>query len=88
MKLTRSKKITASAVAGLTVLAVLLITGTIAASAQSGRNGQLHIVKDCTYPTFFSGIPGSSYCQIVSSNLPELLPPDFRSATITSPRSR
>ncbi len=75
MKLTGSKKITAcSAVAGLTVLAVSLITGTIGASAQSGRNGQVHIVKDCTYPTFFSGNPGSSYCQIVKSNLPELLP--------------
>ena len=66
MKLTRSKKISAcSAVAGLTVLAVSLITGTIAASAQSGRNGQLHIVKDCD--TFSGG-----YCHIVTSNLPEL----------------
>ena len=70
MKFTRFAKITArSAAAGLTVLAVSLITGTIPASGQNGRNGQLHIVKDCGT---FSGIPGSSYCQIVSSNLPEL----------------
>src|SRR5262245_37212780 len=66
MKLTRSKTMTAcSAVAGLTVLAVLLIAGTIGAAAQSGRNGQLHIVKDCN--TF-----SMAYCHIVSSNLPEL----------------
>jgi len=49
----------------LTRLAVLLITGTIAASAQSGRNGQLHIVKDC-------GL--GPYCQIIISNLADLLP--------------
>jgi hypothetical protein len=34
-----------------------------------GRNGRLHIVKDCDT---FSGIPGSSTCHIVESNLPEL----------------
>ena len=58
-----------SLAAGLTVMALSLITGTTPASAQNGRNGQLHIVKDCDT---FSGVPGSSYCHIVSSNLPEL----------------
>jgi hypothetical protein len=73
MKFTRFKKITACcSAAGLTVLALSLITTTIPASAQTDRIGQLHIVKDCTYPTYFSGIPGSSYCLIESSNLPEL----------------
>ena len=70
MKLTRFRKITAgTTVAVLTVLAGSLMGGAIPASAQNGRNGQLHIVKDCNT---FSGVPGSSYCHIVSSNLPEL----------------
>ena len=66
MKLTRFVGIAA---AGLTALAVSLITGAIPASAEDGRNGRLHIMKDCGK---FSGIPGSSYCQIVYSDLPEL----------------
>ncbi|HEY2018269.1 MAG TPA: hypothetical protein VGH38_32410 [Bryobacteraceae bacterium] len=70
MQFTRFSKFTApGAAAGLTLLAVSLITGAGQAAAQSGRNGQLHIVKDCST---FSGFPGSSYCQIVSSSLPEL----------------
>jgi hypothetical protein len=70
MKLSYFTKITApSAAAGLALLAVSLITGASPASAQNGRDGQLHILKDCGP---FSGIPGSSYCQIVHSNLPEL----------------
>ena len=40
MKFTRFTKITASTAAGFTVLAVLLMTGTMPASAQEGRNGQ------------------------------------------------
>ena len=70
MKLTRFTKITVrGAAAGSTLMALSLITGASPASAQDGRNGQLHIVKTAAH---FSGIPGSSYCQIVSSNLPEL----------------
>ena len=80
MKFTRFRKITVrGAAAGLTLLAVSLITGASPASAQNlgvgqrddrnGRNGRLHIVKDCDT---FSGIPGSSTCHIVESNLPEL----------------
>ena len=63
MKLTRFAVISA---AGLTVLAVSLITGAIPASAQNGQNGQLHIVKDCGS---FTGVPGNSFCTIVDSNL-------------------
>ena len=70
MKMTRFTNITVrGAAAGLTLLAVSLITGAGPASAQNGKNGQLHIVKDCGT---FTGVPGSSYCQIMSSNLPEL----------------
>jgi hypothetical protein len=61
---------TGIAAAGLTVLASSLITGAIPASAQNGQNGQLHIVKDCGS---FSGVPGNSFCSIVSSNL-DVLP--------------
>ena len=49
------------------VLAVSLMAVAIPASAQNGRNGQLHIVKDCD-------TLGLSYCHIVTSNLPDLLP--------------
>jgi hypothetical protein len=38
-------------------------------AAQNGRNGGLHIVKDCTGE---SGQPGTDFCTIVSSNLSEL----------------
>jgi hypothetical protein len=70
MKLTRFTKITAcGAAAGVALLTVSLISGARPASAQNGPAGQLHIIKDCGT---FSGVPGSSYCQIVSSNLPEL----------------
>ena len=72
MKFIRFTKITARAAAGLTVLTVSLTTGTILASGQNdqgGRNGRVHIVKDCGV---FTGVPGSSFCQIVTSNVPEL----------------
>jgi hypothetical protein len=70
MKFTRFRKIRAEATAAvLTVFGVSLMAGAIAACAQNGQNGKLHIVKDCSME---SGIPGSDYCQIVSSNRPEL----------------
>jgi hypothetical protein len=72
MKFTRFTRITApGAAAGLTLLAVSLITGAIPAAAQDRENGQLHIVKDCGS---FTGIPGSSFCTVITSNLPELPP--------------
>ena len=58
------------------MIAVAVPLGALAAvalvvplAAEHGRNGQLHIVKDCGEE---SGIPGSDFCTIVSSNLPEL----------------
>src|SRR5262245_5608488 len=70
MKFTLLRKITAGAAAVvLTVLAVSLMACAIPASEEDGRIGRLHIVKDCSVE---SGIPGSDFCQIVSSNLPEL----------------
>src|ERR1051326_1826400 len=76
MKFThRTKSTVRGAAAGLALLAGSLITGTIPASAQTGRNGQIHILKDCRT---FSGIPGSSYCQIMNSNVPEFLPAGTR----------
>jgi hypothetical protein len=75
MKLTRFKKITApGATAGLMLVAGSLVTGAIPVGAQEGHSGQLHIVKDCGS---FTGIPGSSYCTVRTSNLPEL-PPETR----------
>jgi hypothetical protein len=70
MKLHHFSCITVSrAAAGLTLLAVSMISRANPALAQNGRNGQIHIVKDCST---FSGVPGSSYCQITTSDLPEL----------------
>jgi hypothetical protein len=82
MKFTRFPKITARRVAaGLTVLAVSMITGAGPASAQNlgvgqrdgsnGRSGRLHIVKNCDT---YSGTPESNTCHMVESNLPELPP--------------
>src|SRR5579884_758675 len=72
MNLTRFTQITAgSAAAGLALLTISLITGTVPASAEDRRTGEIHIVKDCS-PDKFSGTPGSTYCEIVSSNLPQL----------------
>ena len=53
------------AVLGATAVVALVVPLT----AQQGRNGQVHIVKDCGQE---SGIPGSDFCVIVSSNLSEL----------------
>jgi hypothetical protein len=54
---------------GLAVLAYSLGTGAAPAAAFEAPSGQLHIVKDCSG---FSGMPGSSYCTIVISNLAQL----------------
>jgi hypothetical protein len=72
MKFTRFTKIMVpGAAAGFTLLAVSLITGAIPAAAADRENGQLHIVKDCGA---FTGVPGSSYCTVITSNLAELPP--------------
>jgi hypothetical protein len=64
MKLHRLIGMIAAAVPLGALAAVALVL-----AANEGRNGQLHIVKDCYGE---SGIPGSDYCTIVTSNLPEL----------------
>lgn len=70
MKFTRSERVTARGAAAIvTVFAASLMSGTIPMSAEHDRGGTLHIVKDCGQE---SGIPGSDYCEIVSSNVPEL----------------
>lgn len=51
---------------GFLVLTLSLSTG--AASADSGRNGQLHLTKECSQ---YSGATGS-FCTITSSNLAEI----------------
>ena len=59
-------------------IAVALPLGALAAvalvvplAAQQGKNGQVHIVKDCGEE---SGVPGSDFCTIVTSNLWQLPP--------------
>jgi hypothetical protein len=54
------------ALAGVIVLA--LSRGAAPVSAQSGRNGQVHIVKDCSAYNYMAG----GTCKIVSSNLAEI----------------
>jgi hypothetical protein len=60
---------TLGAVAGLTFLAFSLIPVATPARAEERENKRLHIVKDCGT---FSGVPGSSYCTIITSDVPEL----------------
>lgn len=70
MTFTRSDRMTARGAAAIvTVFAVSLMSGAIQASAEHDRDGTFHIVKDCSME---SGVAGSDYCEIVSSNLPEL----------------
>jgi len=74
MKPTRfSRTTTVRAAAGLTMLLTMsLVAGASPASAEGGpQTRRLRIVKDCST---YSGIPGSTFCQIVRSNVPELPP--------------
>lgn len=66
MKLHRLIGIIAATVPLGALAAVALV---VPLAAQEGRNGQLHILKDCGT---FTGVPGSSFCTIVSSNVQEL----------------
>src|SRR5262245_46813048 len=54
-------------IAALGAAAVIAVV--IPLAAQQGRNGQVHILKDCFGE---SGIMGTDFCTIVSSNLSEL----------------
>jgi hypothetical protein len=60
-------------IAGSVALALSLSTGAASVSASEARNGQLHIVKDCTSNT---GLPGG-YCTVVTSNLAEIPVPSY-----------
>jgi hypothetical protein len=53
---------------GSLTLALVLVAGAASVSAQSGRNGQLHVTKECSKYTGAAG----SFCTITSSNLPEI----------------
>jgi hypothetical protein len=53
------------AVAGVVALALALSTGAVSLSANSAREGNLHVTKECSQNT---GNPGS-FCTITSSNL-------------------
>jgi hypothetical protein len=52
-----------------TLLTISLIAGASRASAEDDRGGRLRVLKDCET---WSGIPGSTYCQIVRSDVSEL----------------
>jgi hypothetical protein len=56
-------------VAGCVALTLSLTTGAPSVSAQSGRNGPLHVTKDCS--TYTGAAPGD-FCTITSSNLAEI----------------
>jgi hypothetical protein len=56
------------AVASLGALGVLLSIGAVRVSADSERNGVLHVTKSCSQYTGAAG----SYCTITSSNIPEI----------------
>jgi hypothetical protein len=64
MKLNRLTGMIAVALGALAAVALV-----VPLTAEEGRSGKLHILKDCGQE---SGIPGSDYCIIVASNLPEL----------------
>jgi hypothetical protein len=55
-------------VAGLGALTISLTMGAASISAQSGRNGQLHVTKECSAYTGAAG----SFCSFTSSNLAEI----------------
>jgi hypothetical protein len=61
---------TRGAAAGLTTLLTMsLIAGAGRASAEEDRAGRLTVLKDCDT---WSEKPGSTFCHIVYSNIPEL----------------
>ena len=66
-----SKRMTRPAAGLTTLLTISLIAGASPASAEDDRAGRLRIVKDCAT---WSNVPGSAYCQIVRSNVPEIPP--------------
>jgi hypothetical protein len=69
MKFAHFAKTAARDTVACSMLLPLLITGTVSGATPEPGSGQVHIIKDCGT---FSGTPGSSYCTIVSSNVPYL----------------
>lgn len=65
MKLHRLIRLTAAAIS----LGVIATVTLVPLAARDGRGRQLRIVKDCSK---WSGVPGETYCEIKSSNVPEL----------------
>jgi len=54
--------------AGITMLTLSLTTGTTPVAAQSGRNGVIHVEKDCKE---YDGSAGG-HCTIAASNLGQI----------------
>jgi hypothetical protein len=69
MRGTRFSKAMIRGAAGLTLVAMSLLAGAGSLSADDGRYARLRIVKDCDT---WSNIPGSTFCHITRSNVPEL----------------
>ncbi|MBV9181359.1 MAG: hypothetical protein JO356_08600 [Acidobacteria bacterium] len=63
-----TKLLGSSTLAGLAALALVCTTGGSPVSASSERDGELHIVKDCSAYNLQAG----GTCKIVSSNLKEI----------------
>jgi hypothetical protein len=55
-------------VAGIVTLSLSLTTGAVPVLASSGRNGALHVTKECS--TYIGQAAG--YCTVTHSNLPEI----------------
>jgi hypothetical protein len=55
-------------IAGLVVVTLSLSAGVASVSASSGKNGQLHLAKECTE---YTGLPGG-FCTFTSSNLKQI----------------
>ena len=56
------------AFATIAALVLSMTAGTVPVSAQSGRSGPLHILKNCGSYSFLAG----GYCTIAKSDLPEI----------------
>jgi hypothetical protein len=56
-------------VAGVVALTLSLSQGEASVSASSARNGELHVIKECSQNNGAAG----DFCTITSSNLPEIV---------------
>jgi hypothetical protein len=67
-KLLGSLTLAVTLVAGTVALTLALSTGAVSVSAQSARNGDLHVTKECSQDTGAAG----DFCTITSSNIAEI----------------